>query len=235
MFKVRIGLLFIVIFSLPAHAKVFSNQYVSFELPPNWNCKLEKPGAEWICVSHLEKQSKEAIIVLTAKEVGPTDSLSNYMQHLKSPRALRGGKGKTTPSKVLNVKQRLIDGHPWVDGMHLGSEIPSYYTRYLVTVKNRLAIAVTFSAHKSHYTKYAQDFLKSLESLRVTAPKDLFSTTQIEMKGPSEVIGQANADPFSLSGAPVPPEPSARNPYWRYGLGLLLLAGAAYMYMRRKK
>ena len=49
--------------ALPAQAELFRNAYVSFELPPNWACKLEK--TEWVCTSKYAKNVKEAIIVLT--------------------------------------------------------------------------------------------------------------------------------------------------------------------------
>lgn len=217
-----------------AQAGMFSSQYISFELPPNWNCKNE--GTEWVCISQLEKQAKEAIIILTAKEAGPTDSLQIYEAHVKTPRVLPNATGKNVPSQVLSVKQRLINGHPWVDGMHLGSEIASYYTRYLVTVKDRLAIAVTFSAHKAHYTKYSQDFLKSIESLRVIAPKDMFNAPAAnQMTGTGEVIGGPQNDPFPAGGMQVPTEPKSKNnAYMRYGLGLLLILAALVVYLKRK-
>lgn len=47
-----------------AEAKVFRNAYVAFELPDTWNCNLEH--TEWVCRSQNDKESKEAIIILTA-------------------------------------------------------------------------------------------------------------------------------------------------------------------------
>src|SRR5689334_4302282 len=88
-----------VLISQAAFATLFSNQYVSFELPPNWSCKND--GTEWVCISQLEKQAKEAIIILTAKEAGPTDSLENYTAHLNTPRALPDPTGKMVPSQKL--------------------------------------------------------------------------------------------------------------------------------------
>lgn len=218
-----------------AYGATFSNQYVSFELPSNWSCKLEV--TDWLCVSQLEKQSKEAIIILTAKEVGPNDSLDAYTTHIKTPRVLQDGSGKPVTSQVLNVKQRTINNHPWVDGMQLGSEIASYYTRYLATVKDRLAIAVTFSAHKSHYTKYSQDFLKAVESLRVVASKDLLTpAANNQMAGVNERIGGQTEDVMPIGiGDPLPAEPRTKTPILRYMLGLVLLLVALGVYFLRKK
>jgi hypothetical protein len=219
-----------------ANAATFSNQYVSFELPSNWSCKLE--GTEWLCVSQLEKQSKEAIIILTAKEAGPNDNLDAYVNHVKTERVLQDVSGKPVSSKVLNVKQRTINNHPWVDGMQLGSEIASYYTRYLGTVKDRLAILVSFSAHKSHYTKYSQDFLKAVDSLRVVASKDLLAPpSQVAMgTGANERIGSAIQDVMPIGTAdPLPAEPRKSTPILRYLLGFALLLVALGVYFLRKK
>ena len=163
----------LIFFTVDASAKRFRNAYVSFELPTNWDCKLE--GAEWVCESSYTKKIREAIIILTAKEVGPADTLDAYQAHLQTPRMVPGKDGTPQKSQVLHVKKRLIANHLWVDGMHLGSEVGPYFTRYLATIKERIAILVTFSAHKEHYTKYSQDFLRAIDSLRVVASKDLLS------------------------------------------------------------
>ena len=55
--------------------------------------------------------------------------------------------------------------------MHLGSEIPHYYTRYLATIKGNISVLVTFSAHKLFYTKYSNEFFRAIKSLRVIATK----------------------------------------------------------------
>jgi hypothetical protein len=153
-------------------AKVFRNAYVSFEMPDRWDCTLEQ--TEWICrISSPGMESREAIIILTAKEVGPSDSLPAYEEHLKRQRSIANRAGQPLQSQIVKVEQRKIANHPWVDGMHLGSEVLNYYTRYLATTKDKIAILVTFSAHKSHYTKYSADFFKAIESLRVIATRNL--------------------------------------------------------------
>lgn len=154
-----------------AWGKLFRNAYVSFELPPNWNCKLE--GAEWVCENDFSKKQKEAIIILTAKEVGPGDTLANYMTYLQGAKTLPGKAGQPTKSKVINVQQRTIGNQLWIDGMHEGSEVSAYFTRYMATIKDRIAILITFSAHKEHFAKYSNDFRVAIESLRVVAGPDL--------------------------------------------------------------
>lgn len=213
----------ILLFSMTAEAKRFRNAYVSFELPPNWNCKLE--GSEWVCENDFAQKTKEAIIILTAKEVGPTDTLPAYLAHLQTPRTLPGKGGAPTRSQIIHVKERMIGNQMWVDGLHLGSEVGPYFTRYIATIKERIAILITFSAHKQHYTKYSSDFIKATESLRVVATKD----TLARAGGGSGTSGRGG----ETIGAPIgqnmpmiesdgmPSEPRGRS---RKYLNLLLLA-----------
>lgn len=168
-------------FSLTAQAVLFSNSYVSFELPPNWSCKQE--GYEHVCINKFSKKEKEAIIILTAKKKGPQDSLPNYESHLKTPRKMKNYKSIPYSSKVKVVKKRKINGVDWVDGLHLGSEVETYYTRYAATVKDSLGILVTFSAHKDHYSKYSNDFMKAIQTLKVIAPKGLGSLGGSKIRG----------------------------------------------------
>jgi len=157
------------IMSSLAHAKKFRNSYIEFELPPKWNCQADH--TEWVCRNTIAPKDvkKQAVIILTAKEVGIEDTIPKYKAHLKTPKMIKGFKGKPVPSKVKHVKEMKIGGHTWMDGLHLGSEVPAYYTRYLATVKQRIAVLVTFSAHQRYYTKYIRDFMRAIMSLRVIA------------------------------------------------------------------
>ena len=191
---------FTAVFSEPVQAKLFQNSYLSFDLPDRWQCTSE--GTEWICRSELDSNSKEAIIILTAKEVGPSDTLDLYQDHLKSTKSIPGPRGEAIKSEVKNLTRIKIAGHEWVDGLHVSSEIPNYYTRYLATAKERIAILVTFSAHKKYYTKYSTDFIKAIQSLRVIATADLF-------KPKSGASGQGGGEelgvPLGQGGAEVGP------------------------------
>ncbi len=225
--------------SATAHAKRFRNAYVSFELPPNWNCKLE--GSEWVCENDFSQKTKEAIIILTAKEVGPTDTLPGYLAQLQTPRTLPGRGGAPTKSKIIHVKERMIANQLWIDGLHEGSEVGPYFTRYLATIKERIAILVTFSAHKQHYTKYSGDFIKSVESLRVVATKDtLPSRGGAEINGPGGQIGTGTGDTIpSYDSEGLPGEAGPRGfmaKIMTWGLIALILACiGAFLYMRTKK
>lgn len=227
-------------FSFHASAKRFRNAYVSFELPANWDCKLE--GAEWVCESTYTKKIREAIIILTAKEVGPADTLAAYEAHLQTPRMVPAKDGTPQKSQVIHVKKRLIANHLWMDGMHLGSEVGPYFTRYLATIKERIAILVTFSAHKEHYTKYSQDFLRAIDSLRVVASKDLLSRrgNTAGVRGSNETIGAPIGNHIPLLGDPnsLPEEGSGGGSSLFLNIlliAILLGAVGGYLYLRTKK
>lgn len=179
-YRLFVSLSFILL-SFSAHAKVFRNAYISFEMPETWKCNLEQ--TEWVCRSEQTKESKEAIIILTAKEVGPTDTFALYESHMNTP--------PTAESKIVyKTKSVQINDQPWVDSLQLGSEVPNYFTRYLATIKDKIAILVTFSAHKQYYTKYSQDFFKAVMSLRVIASKNLLAKPDLGPIRPgSETLG----------------------------------------------
>jgi len=221
-----------------AHAKRFRNAYVSFELPPNWNCKLE--GSEWVCENDFSAKTKEAIIILTAKEVGPTDTLPAYLAHLQTPRTLSGRGGAPAKSKIIHVKERMIANQMWIDGLHEGSEVGPYFTRYLATIKDRIAILVTFSAHKQHYTKYSGDFIKAVESLRVVATKDTLGNRGSDSGGTPETIGAPigqNIPLYDSEGLPREGGPRGfLGKMMSWGLIALILAAiGGFLYLRTKK
>lgn len=219
-------------------AKLFRNSYISFELPPNWDCQLE--ATEWVCRSQFNDQSREAIIILTAKEKGPSDTFPEYEKHLKEPRQVITGPGKSERSVVQHVKAVSINDQQWIDGWHLSSEIPGYYTRYLATIKKNIAILVTFTAHKKHYTKYSRDFFKAIQSMRVIATANLLTdpVTSSGMRSSGESLGASigEAMPSDLLGAQsLPSEGSGGGSRSRKYLAILLLAAAAGAYFFLKK
>lgn len=235
-------LLCVLFLTFTAEAKRFRNAYVSFELPPNWNCQLE--GTDWVCTNQFQQRAKEAIIILTAKEVGPTDSLSAYRAHLQTPRSIPAKTGPPQMSKVIHVKDRTIGNHPWIDGMHLGSEVGPYYTRYLATIKDKVAVLVTFSAHKQHFTKYSGDFLAAIESLRAVAEKDVTvggtpGSNAGAMQGQESIGAPAGQTISLLDTEQLPPEDDTAGKahattQW-FAVLLLALAVGGYLWMRSKK
>jgi hypothetical protein len=223
-----------------AEAKTFSNSYISFELPPNWSCKVA--GTEWVCRSSNAEQARQAIIVLTAKEVGPNDTFAYYNQYLKTPKTPKNRDGTVaTQSKVQHLNTIQIANHSWVDGLHLGSLLPNFYSRYLVTIKNKIAVLVTFSAKKEFYTQYSKHFFDAINSLRVNAQSQT-DPGNIRKAG-DEFIGAIgdqmddgwNASDEALANANGASGGSGNN-IWLYGIALILAgAGAFFMLKRNKK
>ncbi len=147
------------------YAKRFANQFLEFELPPRWECALE--GSEWVCQNLSKERKKEAIIIFAAKIRGPTDSLDQYLGYLKQNKTFSLPNGNTQVSEAKYSKINLVNGHRWVDALHMGSEVPGFYTRYLATVKRDLGVVVTFSVSKDHYTYYQKLFDTMISSLKV--------------------------------------------------------------------
>ncbi len=149
----------------PAFAAKFGNQFSEFELPPGWGCNLE--GAEWVCQSTDDTKKKEAIIVLAAKLKGDQDSIDQYLAYLKATKTFTSVAGKPMKSEPKYAKTVNLNGHAWVDALHLESEIPGFYTRYLATVKDDIGVLVTYSISKTKYQDYLQDFENMVRTLKV--------------------------------------------------------------------
>jgi hypothetical protein len=220
-----------------ANAKTFRNAYIAFDLPEGWNCILE--ATEWVCRSQDPKSSKEAIIIFTAKEVGPTDSFPIYEQTLNTERTLTSKSGTPVKSQVTyKAKQVKINDHPWEDGMQKSSEVPNYFTRYLATIKERIAILVTFSAHRDFYAKYSKDFYNAIMSLRVIASKGLLQKPDVGSSG-SGAGGAgifANANTGMTMDGPVPRAKTQKGGMMKIlmALGGVLVAAAGYFYLKKK-
>lgn len=233
-------ILVLVLISSSSWAAIFRNSYVSFELPPKWKCLLEE--TEWVCRSTLTKQSKEAIIILTAKEIGPKDSFRQYKAHLSQPKTNVTSRGTRIRSRVFHAKPVRISNHLWIDGLHLASETPRYYTRYLATIKDKIAILVTFSAHKLHYTRYSNDFFRAIKSLKVTASKRLTNKNKrlggrlgpgqygvnLDSDMPTEMTGMDYGDELSEG-------PSSDNSSLMTWLAISLLTGSGGLFLWRRK
>ena len=233
------ALFLVLILSLAAHAETFRNAYVQFELPSSWKCAAE--GTEWVCSSQNKNDAKESIIVLTAKEAGPQDTFEIYEGYLKKPKPVPGAGGKVENSILKNGPLlRKINDQQWVDALHMGSEIPGYYTRYLATVKDKLAILVTLSAHQKAYSKYSNDYFRAVESLRVIASKDILAPpvlTKVVRDG--DKVGTAQPvppPPGDDNGPPAPDEGGGimSNPAMLGGVFLLLVAGI-YLFLKKSK
>ena len=197
-------LLFAQIFTQSAEARTFKNAYITFEMQDNWKCNLET--TEWVCRAEDPQEAKEAVIILTAKEKGPTDSFPQYEGHLNTSinTMTRTGIALTSAVKYKARNQKIND-QPWLDSLHQDSEVQNYFTRYMATIKDEIAILVTFSAHNKLYSKHSSNFEKTIQSLRVTATKDLLNRPDLgPLRGAGEILGAGigSAMPSDLLAAP---------------------------------
>ncbi len=168
-FSIILFLVMLVGVTQSVFAKRFASQFCEFELPPGWVCALE--GSEWVCQSVDKNRKKEAIIILAAKLRGKLDALDQYKAYLNKPKSFNLPGGKVQVSEAKYAKYKELNQHRWVDSLHLASEVPGFYTRYLATVKEDLGVAVTFSVSKNHYSSYQEVFEKVVGTLRVFRQK----------------------------------------------------------------
>ncbi len=233
MFCARILSVLAIFLSASAQAELFRSSYLSFELPSKWKCDLE--GTEHVCSGTTQAGKKEAVIVLTAKERGPSDSLASYEQHLKTPRTIPDDKGKATQSKIVHVKRSFINSHEWVDGFHDSSEIANYYTRYLATTKDNLGILVTFSAHKKIYSRFSGDFAKAIQSLKVLSVPSVNVNVATNNTPTYNPLGTQQS--VVIDDSSMEPEPAANSgggSSTLLGLVLLVIAVLAYFIFKKK-
>ena len=225
----------ILLFSFSSHARTFKNAYISFEMLDTWKCKLEQ--TEWVCRSEDPQESKEAVIILTAKEKGPSDSFPIYQEHMAKPMTLNLKSGGATQSKVVKPpREETYNGHIWLNAMHVNSEVQNYYTLYAATVKDQIAILITFSAHTSHFAKHGANFNKTIQSLRVIATKDILSQRDLgPIRGSGEFLGDgiSQAIPSDLLAGDDELSSSGKKGLLQnemfLGFLLLLLAAGAYI------
>lgn len=221
-------------FSFAVNAKTFQNSYVAFDLPDDWACMQE--GVAWTCTPQNAIQSKEAVIVLAAKVAGPEDTVPAFLSFLKQPKKITTKVGTPMPSQVMYAQQRSLAGTSWVQAQHLGSEIQEYYTLYLATVKEQLAILVSFSAERNHYQSYNPVFDRAIKTLKITANQQLLFPKRAT--GGGDVFGIQGAQPpkGNLTTEEMLPPTRRKSSSLLYILVLLIAAagGAYYFWSQRK-
>jgi len=231
--KIRSGLLVLGAFiAVNTEAKTFQNSYVSFDVPDNWNCLQE--GVAWTCSPTNPVEMKEAVIVLAAKIAGPEDNLLNFETFLRQPKKITTKVGTPMPSQVMYSQKRKLAGTDWVQSQHLGSEIQEYYTLYLATVKEQLAILVSFSAERNRYKVYNPIFDKAIKTLKITASQQLLFPKNKQSAG-GDAIG-INVTPLGNEDI-LPPPVKKKKPLGVILFGVLGLLAAilAFVIVRKRK
>lgn len=234
------ALAFMLAITPSAHAMRFSNQFIEFELPNKWKCQLE--GAEWVCQSEDSSKKKEAIIVLAAKLKGEQDTLDAYEAYLKKPRAFSSA-GKSVTSQPKYVDKKTINQQIWIDSMHLESEVPGFFTRYLATIKEDIGVLVTYSVDKPKWSDYQKEFESMVSSLKVfRKPKAQVAAANSDLMSQSHGVTAAMLTPPLDPNAGSAPLPQARetkskatNPGGSLGLIVLLAAAGGFFIWKKKK
>jgi hypothetical protein len=150
------------LFANKASAEVFQSRFLRFSLPEGWKCDQE--GSEFVCMPPHPKGKKVSMIfVLAAKYPGDIDNLPSYMEELKKNKSKTGESSLVDGPKIDDN----IGGVSWVEATHIGSEIEGFYTIYMATVTDGLAVLVTFSVHKDQYQQFKELVRPCIESLEV--------------------------------------------------------------------
>jgi hypothetical protein len=217
--------------SRTAHAAKFANQFVEFELPPQWQCNLE--GAEWVCQSMDANKKRDAIIVLAAKLKGDQDSLDQYTKYLTAPKIYTSVQGKSVKSDPKYTKKLSVNNQDWIDSLHLESEIPGFYTRYLATVKEDIAVLVTYSINKDKYQQYLPQFDAMVNTLKVFRKAGALNTNDAKL-GNIPPISDSVFSASQISGGSDQPKKKTDSglPIEYIAAGAVL---AAFIIWRRKK
>lgn len=241
--NLRLSFLFLVIsflFPTIGFSRTFKNAYISFEMLDTWKCNLEQ--TEWVCRAEDPQEAKEAVIILTAKEKGPTDTFPLYESHMNNPISTPSRTGAMLTSTVVyKAMQNKVNDQVWLDSLHTNSEVQNYHTRYLATIKDQIAILITFSAHNRFYAKHSTNFNNTIKSLRVIASKDLLTRPDLgPLRGANETLGTGigQAMPADLLAGDDGGGNSKKGIFKNkavLGLGILVCAAILYIILRLLK
>lgn len=234
----RVILLSFIVWALPALG--LKTAYVSFDHPEGWRCELSQ--GVWICQSTLEGERRESVVLSIATMATEWDTVDNYLEYLKKPRTITDDQGKPLESKVTYARKRDINGVTWIDSLQVNSELPGFWSRYVATVHNKLAILITYVVSQDQYQRLAPQFERMVGSLRPNAEFDLnIASKQGEMPLPgASKLGPMQSDILRERLKPataVKTEEEEEEGGSSVTMLLLvgLLAGVAYWMIRRRK
>jgi len=173
-----LSLIALIFFSTFSFAQTQSFGPVTFQLIPGWVCN--KDNQNLVCLDKSPQSKKNSALVLSLKIRSSEDSLPVYRDQLSRPRTLYQG-DMASPSIPKGIKDRTINSDLWVEGIHIGSEIPEYYTHYLATVSGEYAVLISVSVLQTEYTEGLKTLEPIISSLKLTTPQ---TKNDIEGGGP---------------------------------------------------
>jgi hypothetical protein len=211
-----------ILLSSHALAAKFANPYSEFELPPQWSCNLE--STVWICQNSNDSKKPEAMIMVLAKTRNEADSFEAYLSYLKAAKSFTAPNGKGLKSDPKYAKFVTLSNHQWVDSLHMESELPGTYTRYLATIKEDIGVLITFTVLKDKYQSYVNQIDQMVKTLKVFRQKGTLPTTTQPGQMPSEATIFGNQQPI-VGGTEQKKAPKGDNE--SLPMGLLLVVGLA--------
>jgi hypothetical protein len=150
-------------FSIKPPPERFTTSYFEFDLAPGWRCDAE--GKAYTCEDGREPAT--ALVVIAMKFRNQRDNIDSFESFLKTPKVITLEDGTATPSQVNYVRRRSLGHHVWVESLHLGSEVQTYYTYYLATRTAQLAILVSMSVHKDYVSEYIHELEGMISTLYI--------------------------------------------------------------------
>ncbi len=237
----RLHPIFFLVFLLStvSFGKSFQTDFLRFNLPEGWSCVKEE--IDWVCQPDSLKQRSEALMVVVVKAVNEIDdTLEKYESILKETRELRDLAQKEYTSQVKYVSRKKIKDREWVDSLHLGSEIPGFYTRYLASINQKVAGLVTYSIAESVYPKYAEVLNAMIDSFELEFNEKAYNEA---MAADPSMLPRGGLLGKATRGAPTPgdeddaPQIPTEEGFDPIQVGTLLAAGAAIAFIlwRRRK
>ena len=239
-------LAFVVFVAWLSPAFALKTAYVSFDHPEGWRCELSQ--GVWICQSTAENDRRESVVLSIATRATEWDTVDNYLQYLQKPRTIQDEQGKPIESKVTYARKRDINGVTWVDSLQVNSELPGFWSRYIATVQNKLAILITYVVSEENYQRLAPQFERMVASLRPNAEFDLnIASKQGDAPLPgADKLGPLQANilkerlrPASTSlkanEESAPEESDESSPWTLVGALVFLVAAVAWVVKRRRK
>jgi hypothetical protein len=85
------------------------------------------------------------------------------MEYLRKNKSVTGGSSLVDGPKV----DKEISDLSWVEATHYESELKGFYTIYLATVTEGLAVLVTFSTSKDNYPQFRDMIRPCIQSLEI--------------------------------------------------------------------
>ncbi len=181
--------------ALPALAAPQVFGPVTFQLPNGWGCQVKDNNL--ICLDNSPTSEKNAALILNYKYKTPEDMLTVYRDQLARPRPLQDG-DTTKPSIPQGLRDVVINGVTWIEGIHLGSEMADYYTLYYVTVVDPFAILLSLSIEKNAYKEriaVLKDAIFSLKiNVKAAAAAENSKNSLVKTKANSSVTKNEHVD-----------------------------------------